>query len=92
MRTEARSLTDDSMTLGCRFCLKLAHKYRAKRWNFYRNCDRGNRRKAFATGVCFKKIHTPVPQFGVRCGKFQSGQIIAGKWSASAAKKRVDQR
>ena len=23
MRTEARSLTDDSMTLGCRFCLNL---------------------------------------------------------------------
>ena len=80
------------MTLGCRFCLNL-------RASIERNVEISI---AIATAVidakrlrqvyALKKIHTPVPQFGVRCGKFQSGQIIAGKWSASAAKKRVDQR
>ena len=80
MRTEARSLTDDSMTLDCRFCLNL-------RASIERNVemsiaiataviDAKRLRQVYALrqGVCFKKKSTP------RC---RSSEFAVGNFSRS---------
>jgi hypothetical protein len=80
------------MTLSCHFCLNL-------RASIERNVEMSI---AIATAVIDAKRlrqvyalkRNPHPGAAVRSSLWEIsvGQIIAGKWSASAAKKPVDQR